>query len=340
LKSEASLVSSTVAFGHPGLNIEYASRLQEAYEQCSYLDYHHSNPAISRRLSEWKHRRSPLLASNPGAAASELSLDWMQYEFSNYVENRRCLFVGGEADLLRELHTDPCYREAAKKYWPSSVEAFFLQTGRIGDGLDQIKASVSEQIVKNKIDTVFMSLGGGAKILCFELAKNHEIAAFDFGGLLRGLTYSGSEGQSFVRATHYPFFFRVRFDTYMGALLRAFPALSAEQILAKAHAQLALELIRKEEGWTAPSEWVGDDCLDTNSENLKHFWDSYSIYCRDYKPLGQNDLKAAAQVDEFERWRRYRGVGIDGKLVRFIFSTKVATRRLASGIMSAIRPHG
>ena len=90
----------------------------------------------------------------------------------------------------------------------------------------------------------------------------------------------------------------------MAALQRCFPDLTAEQLLAKAHAQLALELIRKEEGWTYPSEWIGADCLDLSGENRRVFWESYRHYCEDYKRLGQHDEKAAEQVRDFERWRK------------------------------------
>src|SRR3954463_15375562 len=36
--------SSVQAFGHPGLKPAYVGRLKNAYENCSYLDYHHANP--------------------------------------------------------------------------------------------------------------------------------------------------------------------------------------------------------------------------------------------------------------------------------------------------------
>jgi cytidylate kinase len=44
------------------------------------------------------------------------------------------------------------------------------------------------------VDTVFLSLGGAAKILCFELAKELDVRMFDFGAMLRALTFSGSPG--------------------------------------------------------------------------------------------------------------------------------------------------
>jgi GT-D fold-like domain len=326
-QSDQEIVSSTAALGHPGLKLEHASRLQTSYERCSYLDFHDGNRAVKRELPKWKCNRAPGRDRNPGAQASELFLDWLKYEFFKYVQWRRCLFVGAEAGILRELLTDPIYRRISANYWPTNVEPVVLVTGRIGADLDRIKDDISRIIRKEKIDTAFISLGGAAKILCYELAEEHNIATFDFGSLIRGLTYSGSDGHSFVRATHYPYYFRVPFDVYMAALHRAMPGLPAEKILAKAHAQLALELIRKEEGWTWPSEWVGDDCLDLGRENRRHFWNAYAIYLKKYKVLAKENKKAAEQVTEFDRWRKYVGLGLDGKLHRMSFNAKVATRK-------------
>jgi hypothetical protein len=334
-QSDHDIVSSTMTLGHPGLKPEHASRLQTSYERCSYLDFHDENLTIKRELPKWTCNRAPGRDRNPGPEASELFLDWLKYEFLKYVRGRRCLFVGAEAGILRELYSDPIYRRISANYWPSNVEPVFLVTGRIGAHLDRIKDGISRVILREKIDTAFISLGGGAKIVCYELAEEHKIATFDFGSLMRGLTYSGSDGHSFVRATHYPYYFRVPFDIYMAALQRAIPGLSAEKVLAKAHAQLALELIRKEEGWTWPSEWVGDDCLDLGSENRRYFWKGYSIYRRNYKRLAEDDRKAAEQVDEFERWRKYLGLGLDGKMYRMSFSAKVAARKALGSMLGS-----
>jgi hypothetical protein len=326
-ESSQEIVSSTAALGHPGLKLEHAGRLQMSYERCSYLDFHDENRTVKRELPKWRCNRAPGRDRNPGPQASELFLDWLKYGFFKYVQRRRCLFAGAEAGILRELLTDPIYRRISANYWPTDIEPVFLATGRIGVELDRIKDDISKIIRREEIDTAFISLGGAAKILCYELAEEHNIATFDFGSLMRGLTYSGSDGHSFVRATHYPFYFRVPFDTYMAALQRAMPSLPAEKILAKAHAQLAFELIRKEEGWTWPSEWAGDDCLDLGSENKRHFWNAYAIYRKKYKGLAKENKKAAEQVTEFDRWRKYVGLGLHGKLCRMSFGAKVAAHK-------------
>jgi hypothetical protein len=327
------MVSSTVAFGDPGLSPQYAPRLQAAYERCSYLDFHEGNPGVRQELPNWKHNRPPTGYRNPSQEVSELSLDWLKYEFFRYVRGRRCLFVGAEAGILKELSKDKVYGQIANNYWPPDIEAIFIETGRIDDQLDRIKSDIAEVIDGEKIDTAFISLGGGAKILCYELAKEHGIAAFDFGGLMRGLTYSGSDGYGFVRSTHYPYYFRVPFETYMDALERAMPGLSPDKLVAKAHAQLALELIRKEEGWSWPSEWRGEDCLDWGRSNRRNFWRSYSTYCARYKLLGESDKRAAEQIAEFDRWRKYSGLGLDGKIVRLTLRGKIAAR----GALESIR---
>lgn len=322
--SERELISSTIVFGHPGLRPEHSARLQRAYERCSYLDFHDGWRINKQELPKWKYNRPANCHRNPCPELSQLFFDWLEYEFFRYVQGRRCLFVGAEAGILKELYCDPIYLRAAYKYWPLNADpVFFPETRRLGDHLDYIKADIAKAIVENKIDTAFISLGGGSKILCYELAEEHKIAAFDFGSLMRGLTYSGSDGHSFARTTHYPYYFRVPFDTYMAALERAIPRLSPDKLLAKAHAQLALELIRKEVGWSYASERLGEDCLDLGRNNRRHFWRAYSIYRRAYRHFGQNDKKAGMQITEFERWRRYLGLGIGGKVRRLLFIARV-----------------
>src|SRR5262249_1415295 len=161
---------------------EHAGRLQTAYERCSYLDFHDGWRTNKQALPNWKHNRLPGLHRNPGPEVSQLFFDWLRYEFFRYIQGRRCLFVGAEAGIMRELYSDPTYRRIASRYWPSNADPiFFPELRRVGDFVDDIKTDVSAAIVKNNIDTVFISLGGASKILCYELSEEHQIAAFDFG---------------------------------------------------------------------------------------------------------------------------------------------------------------
>jgi hypothetical protein len=320
--------SSVQAFGHPGLKPAYVNRLKEAYENCTYLDYQHANPTIKTLLSEWQHARAQEAHSNPEPNVSELFLEWTQHEFRDYVEGRPCLFVGAEARLLKNLLENPSYRAASRKYWPDKLVAHFYETGDIGDDLDRLKDGIRKAILAHNIDTVFISLGGGAKILAYELARETGIAAFDFGSIMRGLTYSGSDGHKFMRASHYPFFFRVPFGTWMNALQDTVPSLSRRQLLIKAHAQLALEVIRKEEGWTYPSEWISPKCIDLSGDNLRAFWNAYRVYKEEFASIGSEDVDAMNEVNEFSRWRKHQGIGVDGKVARFIFRCKVHCRKM------------
>ena len=325
--------SSVLPFGHPGLKPAYVKRLKAAYENCTYLDYHHANPTIKTLLKAWKHVRAEDAHSNPEPGVSELFLEWAQYEFRDYVESRPCLFVGAEAQLLKKLLENSDYRAASRKYWPDKLVAHFYQSGEIGDDLDKLKEGVRKAIRVHDIDTVFISLGGGAKILAYELAQETGVAAFDFGSIMRGLTYSGSDGHKFMRASHYPFFFRVPFRIWMDALQETMPGLSRRQLLIKAHAQLALEVIRKEEGWTYPSEWISPECIDLSGDNLRAFWSAYRVYKDEFSSIGAEDVDAMKEVIEFARWRKFQGIGLDGKLSKLIFNCKTHARKM-------IRPLG
>ena len=56
----------------------------------------------------------------------------------------------------------------------------------------------------------------------------------------------------------------------MGALEKAFPNLTPAEVLAKAHGQLLLELLKKEIGWTSVS-WE----FDFSRENMSAFREGF-----------------------------------------------------------------
>ena len=114
----------------------------------------------------------------------------------------------------------------------------------------------------------------------------------------------------------------------MKAQKETMPSLSRRQLLMKAHAQLALEVIRKEEGWTYPSEWISPDCIDLSRDNLRAFWSSYRVYKEEFASMGHGDVDAMNEVNEFSRWRKFQGIGVDGKIAKFIFACKVQGRKM------------
>jgi len=194
----------------------------------------------------------------------------VETEFRGYCERHRCGFVGGEAAVLEKLAGRAEFRTAAQAVWPAGGEQYFHQPredgARLDENLDLIKADLKKFVSEHRIDTLFISLGGGAKILACELAEELGIRCIDFGAMLRALCYLGSRGDRAGRVTHAPFFHRLDFDLVMDAIEEVYPQLSPEQLLAKAHAQVILEIQAKEHAWTHAS-WE----VDQGAESLAAF---------------------------------------------------------------------
>ena len=246
--------SSTVVWGHPGIGLDEAPRLLSAYENATYVDFHERwwiNRFLNAKLVL---NRSQGALRNEGVHDSHIFLDWPKYSLKEYSKNRRIMFVGAEAGILQCLFQDTAYRKIAKNYFSNDGEFFFLPiTERAANKIDEFKALIVEFVEKNEIDTVFVSLGGAAKILSVEIAIETNCCCFDFGGAMRGLTYSGADGQNSNRSTHHPFFVRVPFDTYMDAFERAFPGIEPERLLVKAQCQVLLDSGNHVEGESQPT---------------------------------------------------------------------------------------
>src|SRR5205823_6369748 len=109
------------------------------------------------------------------------------------------------------------------QYWPERARIFYHQVrddGRNLDAnLDLVKEDLREFVREHRLDTLFLSLGGGAKILGYELSRELGICCFDFGAMIRTFTYSGCDGNRVARSPHSPFFFRIPCQTHMDANL-------------------------------------------------------------------------------------------------------------------------
>ena len=158
---------------------------------------------------------------------------------------------------------------------------------KLDANLDLVKEDLRKFVKENQLDTLFLSLGGGAKILGYELSRELRICCFDFGAMTRALTYSGCDGNRFARSTHSPFLFRIPFETHMDALEKAFPNLAPAELLAKAHGQLLLEVMKKEVGWTFAS-WE----FDFSRENVSAFRRAFKAYRKRYRRLGAGSIEA------------------------------------------------
>jgi hypothetical protein len=322
------IVSGTAGLASPGLEIVQAARLRAALEQADYLDSWDCQWKDDAMLARLALRRAPGTMGSPDRACSFILPAWLEHEFKHFCENRRVLFCGAEAPLLEELLKQAEFRERAAQFWPEQCNAFFLpvrENGRnLGRNLDLIKRDLAMAISKWKIDALFLSLGGGAKILCHELARECGICAIDFGAFLRSLTYSGSDGNRANRSVHTVFLFRVPFGPYMDALEKVFPALTPEELLAKAHAQLLLEVQAKEVGWSHTA-WEND----FSAENKANFKQSLREYKHRYKKLINKSKITRKERADFLHFCGTHKLSWEGRFFLAKFRVKSALARLS-----------
>ena len=321
------VVSGTQGTGSPGLAIAQASRLRVALEQANYLDYHDLLWNDRTLLTRLALQRAHGCTHNPSRETSYIVPAWFEQEFKTYCRNRRVLFCGAEAPLLEELLRSQEFRQASADFWPEECKAFFLRPRdngcNLAGSLDHIKQDLADSISRWSIDTLFLSLGGGAKILCQELASELGICAVDFGALLRSLTYSGSDGNRASRATHTVFLFRVPFGLYMDALEKTFPDLTSEELLAKVHAQLLLEVQEKERGWSH-SAWEND----FSSENTAYFQEGFGEYKRRYRNLFKKSDRTRKERADFLHFCGIHKLTWEGRIFLAKFRAKSVIARM------------
>lgn len=284
--------------GSPGLAPAHRDRLRRALEKLSYLDYHEMLWKDDRCLRQADLRRAAELHRNPDKQTSYILPAWIQYEFKRFCRGKRLLFCGAEASLLSWLSRSPAFLDCASNLWESSFEAAFLVPygggSNLSSNLDRIKTELAAHIRANNTRVLFLSLGGASKILCQELAEETGVCAIDFGAGLRALTYSGSDGNRCNRSTHQLFYHRLPFDLHMDAVEACFPELAPHQLLAKAHAQLALEVQRKEIAWTH-SAWENDACW----ENSLYFEEAFRRYKKRYGAFFRSNRECRAERKAF-----------------------------------------
>ena len=119
------------------------------------------------------------------------------------------------------------------------------------------------------------------------------------------------------------YMFRLSFDTYMHALEKAFPDLTSEGLLAKAHAQLLLEVQEKEVCWSH-SAWEHE----FTPRNVGHFRKSYRQYKRRYRYLfNKNDVTRKERAD-FLHFCGTHKLTWEGRafMVKFRIKSAIATR--------------
>ncbi len=319
--------SGTGAFGNPGLSSRHGKRLWQAYQQADYVDFHEKNWPNEHLVPRLKLDRQPDSHKNADKATSLVFLTWTEREFKTYCQGRRIGIAGAEARLLELLSKTSVFKQAAAEYWPGQAEMFFHQARHDGRDLDAnldlVKEDLREFANNNRLDTLFISLGGGAKIIGFELARELGICCFDFGAMTRALTYSGCDGNRVARSTHSPYLYRIPFGVYMDALEQAMPKLTPAQLLAKAHGQLILEVLKKEAGWTH----VYDE-LDLNGENLEFFKRAHQVYSTRYRRHFDSSPESLRERASFLHFCGTHKLTLEGRLFYAKFLAKSAIARL------------
>jgi hypothetical protein len=322
--------SGTQGYTNPGLSAKHAPRLRRAYEGADYVDFHERNWPNEHLVARLNLDRVPGSRQNPTKKASLLFLTWAEKEFKEYCNDRRIGFAGAEARLLELLSQTPEFKRAAAGYWPQGAQIFYhhvRNNGRDLDAnLDLVKEDLRQFVKTHEIDTLFLSLGGGAKILGYELSRELGICCFDFGAMLRALTYSGCDGNRMARSPHSPFLFRIPFGIYMDALGKAMPNLAPAELLAKAHGQLLLELLKKEIGWTSVS-WE----FDFSRKNVSAFRTAFQEYRRRYCRFFGLSPTTKMERAGFLHFCGTHGLTLEGGLFLLAFRTKGLIRRCVPG---------
>lgn len=302
---------------HSGLRPENYHRLLRSYEHATWVDLYLFQRYNAAHFSHLKWSRPARNVTLTQPEHGGIILDWVDVELPQYVRRNLCLFCGAEAPLLAALLRKPEYRHESG-YWPDDAKVEFETPpngGRtlaedLGPLLERLKARIESE----RIHTVFLALGGLAKIVAVELATTTGVRAVDIGGALRGLCYAGSDGHTTWRASHNPFFFRVPFVTYWAALLEAYPALTNSEQLAKAHAQLALEVQRKSRAATVSADVHDPTAFDPSPANLAAFDTGLRFYHRRILPITLRSISGFRLARQFVWWRWKKGLGGDGKI--------------------------
>jgi hypothetical protein len=318
-------LAGTQHCGNSGLSPKYAERLWDVYEEADYVDFHERNWPIEHLVPILKVVRKPGSCRNPSKETSMIFLTWVEKELKEYCRARRIGFAGAEARLLEIISKTSEFQQTAAPYWPENATIFFHQPREDGRNLDANLELVKDDLrifcTTNRLDTLFISLGSGAKIIGFELSRELGICCFDFGAMLRALTYSGCDGNRVARSPHYPFLFRIPFGTYMDALEKAMPNLTPVELLGKAHGQLILEVVKKEAGWTFAS-WE----YDFSPQNVAAFRQAFEEYKLRYSKLFNSSAAAKIERAGFLHFCGKHHLTLEGRIFMLWFRLKGLVR--------------
>jgi hypothetical protein len=328
------LVSVERVYSVSGIEPRHFPRLFESLNNSTYLDHCDNLETNKKYLPTLGLQRAPGGYRNASQETANIIFDWAYYELKGYLRDHRCLFASAEAALMHELTSDPRYLEIAQEFWPKDANVFFHQVRengrRFSENLDLIKEDLRNCIVEHQVDTLFLSLATGAKILCYELAKELGIRAIDFGSITRALTYAASPGYQANRSYHNPFMFRVPLDVFMCALEKAHPETDICTLIAKAQAQLTLDLQRLRPLQFNPTDACRGGQLEITGETLQIFKANKRYYNSHYLKLARRSEKGRELASGFRYWCWKIGIGWSGKAFLLLVKIKSLMRYGAS----------
>ena len=319
--SEDAGLKSYFTTGGRTLPVKYYDQLLEVFENCDYIDkFELAGEALQNGVSfaDLKWQRSTELQCNPTPETSQIFYDWVLYEMKAYLETHRCLFIGSEAPLLKQLIKSGDYLHRAENYFPKNFSGKFA--GVYEDGkeywkhLTTIENDIVEKIAAFKADTVFISLSAGAKLLGHKISKELNVVTFDFGSMLRALANSATPGFTSTRASHTPFLLHLPLETYVAALMEERPGIEPLVLLRKAHAQLMQSLAKRDVGESLSVPDLDRKTLDRGKQDRKTFFEDYFWYKKVLLKSFAHTKEIQSEIDDFNAWRRRRWIGIDGYL--------------------------
>lgn len=266
------------------LNLGDFDRLREAYEKCDFLDTYERfdfNRTAYPRL-KFQPKPNQLRCSSP--ETSQIIFQWAATELKIVQGRKSVLIAGGEVPLLRELMSEPGFRDAARSVFPPEDKVHFLNLPDNGVGywskIEDIKNYIKREIFSIGAEVLFLSLSSAAKIICVDLAEEAGIVAVDFGAALRGLCGSATAGVSPALSSHFPYFYDVPLESYVRALRRAYPDMPKRDFIRKVNRQVILPLVPRRRGDSGPLRFLSPEQMCHSTEVLERFRDDLKIALR------------------------------------------------------------
>jgi hypothetical protein len=307
-------------------------KILRAYEEADFVDLHLHVSYNRENLPKLRWNRRLDGMETTGADDSQILLYWAWTCLKSYTCRHRCLICAAEAPLQEALLENDSYRALAGAIWPERVRVDFMRLPHDGRYLSRdfkiIEAALRDRIRNGGFDTLLLGASGLAKPLCVRLAGELNVRALDIGSLLRATTYSATSGVATWRANHNPFFFRVPLKVYMEATMTAYPELSPGKLVAKANAQLCLDLLRKRMGRSTRT--FDSDSYELNPENIQAFNANLAYYRESLVPSLGDDPAVRHQVNDLQRWMDHRGLTWKGLLLGHFRAIVAPVRKVLS----------